>query len=86
MCVCVSVSVCVCVLVLSHALCDPMDCNPPGSSVLGILQVRILEWVAISSSKGSSEPGDHVPCIAGRFFTTESPAKPLKGRRKMKGG
>ena len=35
-------------------LCEPMDCSPPGSSVHGILQARILEWVAISSSKGSS--------------------------------
>ena len=39
-------------------LCDPMDCSPPGSSVRGILQARILEWVAISSSRGSSQPGD----------------------------
>ena len=35
-------------------LCDPMDCSPLGSSVHGILQARILEWVAISSSRGSS--------------------------------
>ena len=35
-------------------LCNPMDCSPPGSSVHGILQARILEWVAISSSRGSS--------------------------------
>ena len=34
-------------------LCDPMDCSPPGSSLLGILQVRILEWVAMPSFKGS---------------------------------
>ena len=33
------------------ALCDPMDCSPPGSSVLGILQVRTLEWVAISFTR-----------------------------------
>ena len=40
---------------LSHVrLCDPLDCSPPGSSVHGILQERILEWVAISSSRGSS--------------------------------
>ena len=39
-------------------LCDPVDCSPPGSSVRGILQVRILEWVAISSSRGSSRPRD----------------------------
>ena len=36
--------------------CDPMDCSPPGSSVHGILQARILEWVAMPSSKGSSWP------------------------------
>ena len=38
-------------------LCDPMDCSPPGSSVHGILQARILEWVAMPSSRGSSQPG-----------------------------
>ena len=38
------------------ALCDPMDCSPPGSSVHGIILARILEWVAISSSRGSSRP------------------------------
>ena len=36
-------------------LCNPVDCSPPGSSVHGILQARILEWVAISSSRGSSQ-------------------------------
>ena len=52
-------------------LCDPMDCSPSGSSVHGILQARILEWVVISSSWGSSQPRDQtrVTCIAGRFFT-----------------
>ena len=52
-------------------LCDPMDCSPPGSSVHGILQARILKWVAISYSRGSSPPRDwtRVSCIAGRFFT-----------------
>ena len=54
-------------------LCDPMDCNPPGSSVHGISQARILEWFAISSSRGSSQlrdlPGiSYVSCIGG-FFT-----------------
>ena len=46
---------CVCAQ-LCPTLCDPMDCNPPGFSVHGILQARILEWVAISSSMGSSQP------------------------------
>ena len=39
-------------------LCDPMDCSPPGSSFHGVLQASILEWVAISSSRGSSQPRD----------------------------
>ena len=39
-------------------LCDAMDCRSPGSSVHGILQVRILEWVAMLSSRGSSQPRD----------------------------
>ena len=50
---------------------DPMDCSLPGSSVPGILQGRILEWVAIPSSRGSSQPrdGTQVSHIAGGFFT-----------------
>ena len=53
-------------------LCDPMDCSPPGSSVHGILQARILEWVAISFSRGSSQLSDQtqVSHIAGGFFTS----------------
>ena len=45
--------------------CDPMDCNPPGSSVHGITQARILEWVAISLSSVSSQPRDQtcVSCV-----------------------
>ena len=52
-------------------LCDPMDCSPPGSSVHEIFQTRILEWVAISFSRGSSQPRHQtqVSCITGRFFT-----------------
>ena len=51
--------------------CDPMDCSPPGSSVHGILQARILEWVAISFSREFSRPRDRIwiSCIAGGFFT-----------------
>ena len=47
------------------SLYDPMDCGPPDSSVHGISQVKILEWVAISSSRGSSWPRDqtHISCI-----------------------
>ena len=43
---------------LCLTLCDPMDCSPPGSSVHGLLQARILEWVAIPFSRGSSRPRD----------------------------
>ena len=52
-------------------LCDPMDCSPPGSSVHGIFQAWILEWVAVSFSRGSSWPRDRtrVSCIVGRCFT-----------------
>ena len=52
-------------------LCNPMDCSPPGSSVHGILQARILEWIAIPFSRGSSHPRDRawVSCIASGFFT-----------------
>ena len=52
-------------------LCGPKGCSLPGSSVHGILQTRILEWVAIPFSKGSSQPRDQtqVSCIADRFFT-----------------
>ena len=51
-------------------LCDPVDCSPPGSSIHEILQARILEWVAISFSRGSSQPRDRTQVfrIAGRRF------------------
>ena len=52
-------------------LCDPMDCSLPGSSVHGILQARILEWVAMLSSRASSQPRDRT-CIAGGFFITSA--------------
>ena len=59
--------------------CNPMDCSPPGSSVRGILQARILEWVAMPFSRGSSLPRDWTQgvCIAGRLFITEPSGKPL---------
>ena len=52
-------------------LCNPMDCSPPGFSIHGIFQARVLEWVAISFSRGSSQPRNwtRVSCIAGRHFT-----------------
>ena len=43
---------------LCPTLCDPMDCSLPGSSIHGILQARILEWVAVSFSRRSSQPRD----------------------------
>ena len=59
------------VIQLCPPLCDSVDCSPPGSSVYGILQSGILEWVAISFSGGSSPPRDQIciSCIAGGFFT-----------------
>ena len=58
----------------SLTVCDPVDCSPSGSSVHGILQARILKWVAMPSSRGSSPPKDQtrVSCvtrIAGKFLT-----------------
>ena len=66
---------------LYPTLCDPMDCSLPGSSVHGIFHARILKWVAISSSKESSQPRDWtciscISCIAGEFFTPEPLGKP----------
>ena len=62
-------AVCISCLVMSDSL-QPIDCSPPGSSVHGIIQARILEWAAIPFSKGSSQPRDRtqVSCTAGRFF------------------
>ena len=62
---------------LGPALCDPVDFSPPASSVHGILQVRILEGVAISSSRGAPDPGIEPmslvsPALAGGFFTISS--------------
>ena len=58
-------------------LCDPMDCSLPSSSVHGNLQARVLEWVAISASRGSSLLRDGTlplvsPALAVRFFTTST--------------
>ena len=71
--------ICACVrtklLHLCPTLCDPMDGSPPGSSVHGILQVKILECIAIPFSRGSSQPRDQilVSALTGGFFTDESP-------------
>ena len=63
---CVNIRICVCTQSFSCVtLCNPLNLVWPGSSVHGVLQARILEWVAISSSGGSSWPkdGTHVSCI-----------------------
>ena len=65
----------VCMCSVAHScptFCNPMDRSPPGSSIHGIVQARILEWVVISFSRGSSSPRDLtcISCIAGEFFTT----------------
>ena len=67
-------------LKLCLTLCNHMDHSPPGSSVHGILQARILEWVAMPSSRGSSLPKDWtgISCVAGGFFTAEPQEKPSK--------
>ena len=57
---------------LCLTICNSMHCSPQGSSVHGILRARILEWIAILFSRGSSRPRDQtqVSCIIDRFFTT----------------
>ena len=59
---------------LCLTFCNPMDCSPPGSSAYAILQTRILEWFAMSSSKGSSQSMDQtcISCFASRFFTSST--------------
>ena len=65
---------------LCPTLFDPMDYSLPGSSVHGILQARILEWVVMPSSRGSSQPRDQtqVFCITGRL--SDSPGKPFPSK------
>ena len=62
-------------------LCDPVDCSPPGFSIHGILQARILEWVTISFSRRSSWPRDRtqVSHIAGRCFNLWATGEALGG-------
>ena len=76
------IEVCVCAksLQLCLSLCNPMDCSPPGSFVHGVSWARILEWVTIFFSRGSSQPKDRtcVSCLAGGYFTTEPHGKPRK--------
>ena len=75
---------------LCLTLCDSMDHSPPGFSSMGFLQARILEWVAMPSSKESFPPKDRtqISGTAGRFFTTKPPGKPtiinmLSGKIKL---
>ena len=72
-------------------LCDPMDCSLPGSSIHGIFQARVLEWVAISFSRRSSWPKEWtwVSCVPGRIFTFWATRKAwstsiLLGKNKLK--
>ena len=60
-------------------LCDPMDCSLSGSSIHGIFQARVLEWIAISFSRGSSQPRNRtwVSRIAGRRFTVRATREAL---------
>ena len=67
-----------CLVTKSCLFCNPIVYSTPSSSVHGISQAGRLEWVAVSFSRGSSEPGikPASPELAGRFFTTELPGKP----------
>ena len=72
---------CVCVLCLvtqsCMTFCDPIDYSPPGSSVHGILQATIPEWVAMPSSRGSSQPRDRTSvCLQADSLPDELPGKP----------
>ena len=74
---CVCVCVCAKLLQSCLTLCVHMDCSPPGSSVHGVLQARILEWVATlffgGSSQTKDEPASVLSCaLAGEFFTTNA--------------
>ena len=74
--------VCMCVLVTQscQTLCNPMDHSSPGSSVHGILQARILQWIPMPSSRSSSQPRDQtrVSHMAGRLVTSEPQGKSLR--------
>ena len=73
--------VCFCYVLACPTLwVDPMDCSPPGTSVHGVSQARVLEWAAISFSRDLLHPGIELkppasPALVGRFFTTEPPGK-----------
>ena len=75
--ICSCCAVCL-VTQLCATLCNPMNGSPPGSSVMGILQGRILEWVAMPSPRGSSQPRDQTQVFhtAGGLLMSEPPGKP----------
>ena len=77
---------CCSVVQLCLTLCDPMDCSPPGSSVHGILQARILEWVATSFSRGSFWLRDQtrVSCIDQQILYHWATRKPSKSSKHLK--
>ena len=81
--VCTSVFtyICVCECEVAQScptLCDPVDCSPPGSSVHGILQARILEWFAMSFSRDLPNPGikPGSPALQADALSSEPPGKP----------
>ena len=77
-----------CFVAQSNLTLQPHDCSPPGSSVRGISQARVMQWVAISFSSRSFQPRDqiHVSGLAGSLFTPEPPGKsPGEGREQSKG-
>ena len=77
--ICICICICCAVLSLVLLFWDPMDCNPPGSSVHGISKGWMLEWIVISPSRGSFQSRDrtHISGIGKWIFTTESPGKPI---------
>ena len=87
---CCKLTVCACSVTQSClTLCNPMDCSPPGSPVHGILQARILEWVAISFSRGFFQPRDPawvscVSCIGRLIFSILKKNANLKKRERKK--
>ena len=90
MCVCVYVCVCVCVLAAQSrpTLCHSKDCSSPGSSVRGILQARMLEWVPSPPPGDLPDPGvkPESPALADGFFTTSASWEAsLGGERGKKG-
>ena len=81
--------VCVKLLHLCSTLCDPKDYSPPGSSIHGILQARILEWVAVPSPGDLPNPGIEPTsltpsALAGRFFTTSATWEALLGTNQIR--